>query len=114
MGNNTIKMDVLNKTIEKEEGVDIKDYYLPKDISNQNYREVNNAVGNESPYVMRYGNYAVYYPPNSAEYHTDNLFNRMIEYCMKRGFVDYKNDEVPIINPQLRDSFSDFVWRMTC
>lgn len=106
-------MDVLNKVIEKEAAPDIKDYYLPEDIKNQDYHQVNSAICNESPYVTRYGNYAIYYPPNSMEYHTDNLFNRMIEYCMKRNFMDYKNDGVPLINPQLRDAFSDFVWRLT-
>lgn len=92
---------------------DIRDYYLPETVlQEQDYHDTNVALMRKT--ATRYAdNHAVYYPLNSKEYHVDALFKQLIDRCVQNGYYDVHNVTIPLINPNLRKSFIDFVKQHT-
>jgi hypothetical protein len=106
-------MDVLNKTVKRAPLSDVREHYLPEDLRSQDYHTVNAAVQRRSEYAVEYDdNMALYLSPNSPEFHANALFNKLIDFCRAQQYKDLNNDEVPLINPQLRHSFYGFIERM--
>lgn len=87
---------------------DIRDYYLPEDVMRQDYHVTNNALHNNHSSVQVYDNHVVYFD-SLKERAIDSLFRRLIDYCKEQGLYDDYYVETPIINPQLRQSFKEFV-----
>lgn len=90
--------------------MDIRDYYKPETVLKQDYHKTLAAIENNSKHVNYFRDgYAIYYHPDSIDGFIDGLFNRLIDRCITNGFYDIHNSLVPIINPELRESFEQLI-----
>ena len=97
---------------------DIKNYYLPSDYELTRKNEysfltlddINSTVNvgfqcyhnliNKNKFLL------VYIPSNTKRYELDILFRKLIDCCISNNFYDIN---IPLINPQLRESFYNFI-----
>lgn len=84
---------------------DIKNYYLPDDeeIIKQHNPSLNNNI---QIYKQKY---ALYIPSNTPRYECDILFRKIIDYCLQNNYTDNLNNNVTLVNPQMRKLFYKFI-----
>lgn len=89
---------------------DIRDYYLPDTIKQQDHLTTLNAIQNNSKHVKMYNNgCASYYQPETIDHFIDSLFTKLIDRCIEMGYYDCCNSTIPIVNPCLRESFEQLI-----
>ena len=84
---------------------DIKNYYLPND-----YEIISQLNPSLKQNIQIYNNsYAIHIPNNIPRYECDILLRKIIDYCIENKYMDDLNNNIPLINSQMRNIFYKFI-----
>lgn len=93
--------------------MDIRDHYTPDTVLKQDYYRTANAIDKQSSNVNYYADgYATYYVPDTLDDFIDKVFKKMVDRCVSQEYFDVCNTVVPLVNPNLRNSFENMIYNL--